>query len=94
MVLDFAPPMNEVMMLSAIVQNFDELTHDEQQRVSNNGSGKKYASYLRVIHDGDTILLKSSAMEPEDVSFYRDLSWIAGALENVYRLGKSHTTDA
>lgn len=48
---------------------------EEKEDVPNNGHGKASASYLRIVHDGQTHCLKSDAMEPEDCSFHRDLSW-------------------
>lgn len=76
-------------MLKVMQLSFDELSPEEQNGVSNNGSGKEYATYLKVVHDGKTILLESDAMEPEDARFYRDLAWIPKALEQVYQLGKN-----
>lgn len=75
-------------MLEVSNQSFEDLTEDEQKCVSNNGNGKEYAEYLRVSHGGKTILLKSDAMEPEDASFCRDLSWIDGIIRKAYELGK------
>lgn len=76
-------------MLEVINQSFEDLTEDEQEAASNNGSGKEYAGYLRVIYNGETILFKSDAMEPEDVRFYRDLSWIPSIIRIAYEFGKS-----
>ena len=55
---------------------------------SNNGSGKEYASYL-VLYDaqGQFIEMFSDAMEPEDATFYRDLSWIEDAILEAYQRG-------
>ena len=68
---------------------FGELTESEREMVSNNGSGKEYASYIRVVYRGETIYLESDAMEPEDCRFTRDLGWIVGALRRAYELGKA-----
>ena len=75
-------------MLKITSPQFEELTEDERKSVSNNGSGKEYASYIRVEHDGKTILLESDAMEPEDAVFFRDLSWIMDIIERAYEIGK------
>ena len=75
-------------MLEVTMPQFEELTDDEQANVSNNGNGKEYAGYLRVTHDGQTILLESDAMEPEDAMFCRDLSWILDIIEKAYEIGK------
>lgn len=67
---------------------FDDLSDDEKNGASCNGSGKEYASYLRITYNGATIGLYSDAMEPEDCRFYRDLSWIVPALLEAYLLGE------
>ena len=67
---------------------FDDLTDEEKEVQPNNGSGKEYANYLKVTNNGETILLKSDAMEPEDCTFSRDLNWIAAALKTCYGLDK------
>jgi len=71
--------------------NFEELQEDEKKKVSNNGSGKEYAGYIKVIHNNKTILLQSDAMEREDAIFDRDLSWIQEIIEKAYKLGKDET---
>ena len=76
-------------MLEVTRPRFEELTEDERANVSNNGSGKEYAGYIKVTHDGATILLENDAMEPEDARFCRDLSWIQGIIKKAYELGKS-----
>lgn len=55
---------------------------------SDNGSGKEFASYL-VLYDaqGQFIEMFSDAMEPEDATFYRDLSWIEDAILEAYQRG-------
>ena len=74
-------------MFDVKIENFEDLTEDEAKDVSNNGCGKEYATYLRVLFNGKTILLKNDAMEPEDVSFGRDLYWIKDALLTAYECG-------
>ena len=74
-------------MIRVKIQSFDDLTQEEQGEVSNNGSGKEFAGYLRIIHNGETIRLESDAMEPEDAKFFRDLKWIKAALLTAYSLG-------
>jgi len=70
------------------IQRFENLTKEEQEQAANNGCGKEYASYLRVVHNGRLILLESDAMEPEDARFHRDLLWIKDALQKCYEIGK------
>ena len=76
-------------MLKVTRPQFEDLTKNEQNKVSNNGSGKKYAEYIKVTHNGATILLENDAMEREDAVFCRDLSWISGIIEKAYELGKT-----
>lgn len=79
-------------MLEVIVQQYEELSETEQNEASDNGFGKEEALYIRMIYDGKTILLESDAMEPEDVTFRRDLGWIKVALFMAYSLGKRDAT--
>ncbi len=76
-------------MLKVTRPQFGDLTKNEQNNVSDNGSGKEYAGYIKVSHNGATILLENDAMEREDAVFCRDLSWISGIIEKVYELGKT-----
>jgi len=75
-------------MLEVRRENYDDLGKEEQESASNNGSGKEYASYLRVLHNGETILLESDTMEIEDVRFFRDLSWVQKIILRSYELGR------
>ena len=51
----------------------------DKDNLPNNGCGKEYANYI-LIEDGEYKACYSSAMEPEDASFGRDLSWIVDEL--------------
>jgi len=75
-------------MLEIKSVGFDDLTEDEKNVQPNNGSGKEYANYLKLTHGGKLLGIYSDAMEPEDCIFYRDLSWVKGAIEEAYELGK------
>ena len=75
-------------MLQVISCRFDDLTEEEKEIVPNNGSGMKYAGYIKIIHNGETILLESDAMEPEDAIFARDLNWVYDACIKCYEIGK------
>lgn len=70
---------SEVGAMSKVARicSFEDLPDwvDRKIGLSNNGSGKEYASYI-IIEDGDYKVCYSDAMEPEDASFSRDLSWI------------------
>ena len=70
----------EKKMRTVKLVNFDDLTTDEKLGVSNNGYGKEYASYI-VIEDENGKRIYSDAMEPEDATFFRDLSWIIEELK-------------
>ena len=76
-------------MLEITRPSFSELTEQERNNASHNGSGPEYAGYIRVTYNGETILLESDAMEREDATFSRDLSWITGIIEKAYELGKA-----
>lgn len=74
--------------LSVEMVEYSSLSDAEKLGASNNGSGKEWANYLRIIsHNGETLFLESDAMEPEDCRFSRDLSWIQPALKKCYELG-------
>ena len=75
-------------MLKVKNLSYSDLTEDEKESVPNNGSGKEYAGYIKVIRNGETICLKSDAMEKEDACFCRDLRWIYDMLKICYNLGK------
>ena len=51
----------------------------DRDELPNNGAGKEWASYL-LIEDGEYRACYSTAMEPEDATFGRDLSWIRDEL--------------
>lgn len=64
-----------------VVCGFSELPPEvDRNDLSENGVGSEDASYLLVYLDGKLLRCESSAMEPEDVSFYRDLRWISQAI--------------
>ncbi len=68
--------------------DYEDLTEEEQREAPNNGPGKDMASYIRIT-DNQGSRVYSDAMEPEDSSFHRDLSWIASELKHAYIVGKS-----
>ncbi|OEU68427.1 MAG: hypothetical protein BBJ57_02360 [Desulfobacterales bacterium PC51MH44] len=76
-------------MLKVELLNFEDLSDIEKEGASNNGFGKEYVSYIKVTHDDDVLYLESDGMEPEDATFYRDLSWIPGMLKACYALGEA-----
>lgn len=79
----------ECHSFAVTIEDFDELSDEEKESASNGGWGKECANYIRVCHDGKTLLLESDAIEPEDKNFRRDLSWISVWLKKAYELGKA-----
>lgn len=75
------------MAFEVLLQGYESLSEKEKLGASDNGSGKEYANYVRVIHNGETIYLESDACEPEDKSFGRDLGWVLDAIRQAYALG-------
>ena len=69
------------------VISYDELSEDEQRIAPNSGSGKDVATYMRITYEDGDSHVESDAMEPEDATFYRDLSWVASAIESAYKQG-------
>ena len=92
------------MSITFKILGYDDLTDDEKESASDNGCGKEYANYLKVMENDRVIAFESDAMEPEDASFGRDLGWIPTLLEFIidstakdaerYRMLKEHITPA
>ena len=78
-------------MMIVKLEAFKDLTNVEKEEAPNNGSGKEYASYLRVMLNEKTVALYSDAMEGEDAVFFRDLDWIKPAIEKAYEAGIAAT---
>ena len=74
-------------MFDVRFEKASDLTESELRDMPNNGVGKEWARYLRVVNNGKTILLKSDACEREDANFMRDYRWIKNALLDAYELG-------
>lgn len=74
-------------MLKTKVVKFDDLTPSQQSCQPDNGCGKECASYLVMTYGMNVIRIESDAMCPEDVRFYRDLSWVEDAINQAYKLG-------
>ncbi len=70
------------------LEEFEDLSNEEKQCVSDEGYGKDCANYIRINHNGKTILLESDAIELKNKTFRRDLSWITKWLKKAYELGK------
>ena len=69
------------------ILNYDDLTEDERAEAADNGCGKEMATYMRITYASGIEQTESDAMEPEDVRFHRDLSWVEGAILRAYRQG-------
>lgn len=72
-------------MLTVQIQDQSELSAAEREE----WGGEEWNQYLRVTHNGETVILRSDSMEPEDALFRRDLRWIVGAIQKAYELGKA-----
>ena len=75
-------------MFKVEVMGFDKLTEDEKKDQPSNGNGKEYSCYIKITNGDEVVAIYSDAMEPEDCTFCRDLSWVADAIESAYKLGK------
>ena len=49
----------------------------------------QYSNFFLLYNDDKLIFHQSDKMEPEDVSFHRDLSWIRDLVLQVNKLGKA-----
>ena len=49
--------------------------------------GHDYRTCMEVHYNGEVIREEYDGGEPEDNSFFRDWAWIAGAIEEAYKLG-------
>lgn len=67
--------------------NYEDLTLLEADLAPDNGSGKDMSNYLRITYEDGNSVTVSDAMEPEDATFSRDLSWIKDALLMAYEQG-------
>ena len=59
-----------------------------------NGHGREYAEYLIVYENGEFSQMFSDAMEPEDATFSRDLSWVKDAILEAYEAGQKNPVAA
>jgi len=75
-------------MLKVTIEDYEQLSDEEKESAPDSGCGKEYASYIRIIHNNETIRLESDASEPEDRFFHRDLLWIPDVIMEAYRFGK------
>lgn len=79
-------------MIEIKTVSYDELPPGvDKKNLSDNGYGKEYATYMLIYYDGHLESVYSDAMEPEDVRFSRDLSWIQKEIEYAYNCGVKDT---
>lgn len=69
------------------LEELKDLSDEEKQDASADGYDKG-CNYIRIKHNGKTILLESDGIESEDRTFFRRLSWITKWLKKSYELGK------
>ena len=75
-------------MIKVEMVSYDELPEEVRGLyLSNNGTGRRYATYLLVYHNDKLIRYESDAIEPEDAQFCRDLSWVEDAIVEAYNIG-------
>ena len=74
-------------MIEIKIEGYSDLSEKEKQQFLRHNA--EWDDYLRVTFNGKTIILESSGIEPEDVRFCRDLSWIKDALQKCYELGRT-----
>lgn len=70
-------------MLEVTIEIFDDLSDEEKDYYG----WYTYDNFLRIKHNGKTILFECDDIPPEDVNFHRDLSWIPNIIKEVYELG-------
>lgn len=69
-------------------EEFQKIVPDAESKFApNNGAGKEWSSYLVIYHEGKIFEWHSDAMEHEDASFSRDLSWIGDLVISAYQQG-------
>lgn len=74
-------------MLKVELVSFHDLTGEEKKVQPNNGCGKEYANYIKLVDRGNTAMILSDAFEPEDGTFTRDLRDVIDAIEYAYTTG-------
>ena len=75
--------------MKVMICSWDELSEEAQERWR-----KCEDSNFLIVTDnaGHVLRLETDSMEPEDASFYRDLSWVKDAIEQAYQLGLQSST--
>ena len=73
--------------MKVTIVEYEDLPEDVRYSQPDNGCGKEDANYLKIEIPGVSVYYQSDAMEPEDATFTRDLSWIVDELHRAYVAG-------
>ena len=73
--------------MKVTIVEYEDLPEDVRYSQPDNGCGKEDANYLKIEIPGGSVYYQSDAMEPEDATFTRDLSWIVDELHRAYAAG-------
>ena len=76
-----------------VIYGADNLPQEARDILGKGKLSNDWHSYLLVYHNDKLITVESDAMEPEDVSFGRDLKWVPILLHRVYALGHDDAKD-
>lgn len=75
-------------MIDIKIVDYEQLPEEiKKQHLSNNGHGKEMADYILIYHNDKLKYCFSDAMEPEDATFTRGLSWIKDIILEAYNMG-------
>lgn len=74
-------------MLKVKSLSFEDLSEEEQKSQPDNGSGREYATYIKITDGVETVMILSDSAEPEDATYGRDFSDVIGAIEEAYKIG-------
>ena len=70
-------------MFKVKILPYSELPDDVKSQLS----GDLYGEYILIYHKDKLIFWEWDHIEPEDVRFCRDLSWVPEMIEKAYKLG-------
>ena len=71
-------------MFKVHILPYRELPDDVKSQLS---YGDSYGEYILIYHKDRLIFWRSNEIEPEDIKFSRDLSWVPEMIEKAYKLG-------
>ncbi|WP_340499974.1 hypothetical protein [Caldifermentibacillus hisashii] len=76
-----------IVVLKVELVYYDDLSEKEKETQPDNGCGKEYARYIKISNAGQTLMILSDAIEPEDATFNRDLRSVIDAVKLAYVQG-------